>query len=138
MGWWPPPPENSRVKLCWVVVSIDWWCCITNFRPLGPFLLVELEFRWWVGGGCKVIIMSNLTRLRLGFGWVVVRLGFWQLWPFSLYFSLFLVWKGPLQRKHFPWVLRAHHYVFGIGGARGMGKHTELIQNHTFYFFAPP
>ena len=31
---------------------------------------------WW--GGCKVIILSNPTRLRLGYGWVVVRLGFWQ------------------------------------------------------------
>ena len=71
-----PPPEYSRVKLCWVVVSIDGWCCITNFRPLGPFLLVELEFRWW--GVCKVIIVSNPTRLRLCCGWVVVRLGFWQ------------------------------------------------------------
>ena len=29
-----------------------------------------------VGGGCKVIIVSNPTRLRLGCGSVVVRLGF--------------------------------------------------------------
>ena len=28
------------------------------------------------GGWCKVIIMSNPTRLRLGYGRVVVRLGF--------------------------------------------------------------
>ena len=30
-----------------------------------------------VGWSCKVIIMSNLSRMRLC--WVVVRLGFWQL-----------------------------------------------------------
>ena len=52
----------------------------------------------------------------------------------------FVFWarKWPPYRKHFPWVPRAHLYVFGISGARGMGKHTELIQNQTFYFFAPP
>ena len=51
----------------------------------------------------------------------------------------FVFWarKWPVYRKHFPWVLRAHLYVFGISGARGMGKHTELIQNHTFYFLPP-
>ena len=31
-----------------------------------------------VVGWCEVIIVSNPTRLRLGYGWVVVRLGFWQ------------------------------------------------------------
>ena len=38
--------------------------------------IANIEFVWW--GGCKVIIMSNPTRLRLGYGWFVVRLGFWQ------------------------------------------------------------
>ena len=64
-----PPQKIVGLKLCLVVVSIATRCCITNFRPLGPFFLVELEFL--VGGGgwwCKVIIVSNPTRLRLGYG----------------------------------------------------------------------
>ena len=85
---------NNLLKLCWVVVSIAGWCCITNFRLLGPFLLVELEFLggggWW--GVCKVIIVSNPTRLRLGSGWVVVRLGFWQNWFYS---KMGFYWKSP-------------------------------------------
>ena len=71
----PPPQKIVGLKLCWVVVGIAGWPCLQNFRPLGPFFLVELEF---LGGGCKVIIVSNPTRLWLGCGWVVVRLGFWQ------------------------------------------------------------
>ena len=39
-----------RLKLCWVVVSFVRWGCIQNFRPLGSFFLVEVEFLWWVGG----------------------------------------------------------------------------------------
>ena len=67
----PPPQKMVGLKLCWVVVSIATRCSITNFRPLGPFFLVELEFLvggggWW--GVCKVIIVSNPTRLRLGCG----------------------------------------------------------------------
>ena len=64
------PQKLVGLKLCWVVVSIATRCSITNFRPLGPFFLVGLEFLvggmgwWW----CKVIIMSNPTRLRLGCG----------------------------------------------------------------------
>ena len=41
---------------------------------------------WW--GVCKVIIVSNPTRLRLGCGWVVVRLGFWQYWQYLRYSSI--------------------------------------------------
>ena len=77
----PPPQIIVGLKLCWVVVSYACWPCLQNFRPLGSLFLVEVEFVWWVGwgGGCKGIIVSNPTRLRLGCGWVVVRLGFWQL-----------------------------------------------------------
>ena len=43
--------------------------------------IAEIEFVW-VGGGwggvCTVIFMSNL-QLQLGWGYVVVELGFWQL-----------------------------------------------------------
>ena len=39
---------------------------------------------------------------------------------------------------HFPLEFRAHLYIFGISGARRMGKYTELKSNTTFYFFAPP
>ena len=51
----PHPPKIVGFKLCWVVDSIAGRCCIPNFRPLGPFFLVELEFLWdggWVGGVC--------------------------------------------------------------------------------------
>ena len=37
-----PPPEKSRVKLCWVVVSIDGWCYITVVVRLGFWQ--QLEF----------------------------------------------------------------------------------------------
>ena len=48
------------LELCWVVVSFAWWGNLQNFRPLGSFFLVKVEFLWvgW-GGGCKVIIVSN-------------------------------------------------------------------------------
>ena len=39
----PPSPKIVGLKLRWVVVSIATRCCITNYRPLGPFFLVELE-----------------------------------------------------------------------------------------------
>ena len=68
--WWAIPRfagsqeknDTLGLKLYWVVVIIAGWCCITNFRALGPLLLVELEFLWGVGGWCKVIIMSNPTQ----------------------------------------------------------------------------
>ena len=50
---YPPPQKIVGLKLCWVVVSIATRCCITNFRPLGPFFLVELEFLVVVVGGCE-------------------------------------------------------------------------------------
>ena len=51
-----------------------------------------------------------------------------------------MIWpeKRPLLGGHFPLESRAHLYIFGISGARRMGKHTELKSNPTFYFFAPP
>ena len=54
-----PPPKKKIVglKLCWVVVSITTRCSITNFRPLGPFFLVELEFL--VGGGGWWVVKSD-------------------------------------------------------------------------------
>jgi len=44
--------------------------------------ITDIEFLWgggWGGGGvvCTVIFMSNL-QLQLGWGYVVVELGFWQ------------------------------------------------------------
>ena len=52
--------------------------------------ITDIEFLWvggvgW-GGVCTVIFVSNL-QLQLGWGYVVVELGFWQL-----YFSS-LLWK---------------------------------------------
>ena len=53
-GLMTPPQKIVGLKLCWVVVSIAVRCCITHFRPLGPFSLEELEFLvgWWGGGVC--------------------------------------------------------------------------------------
>ena len=59
------------------------------------------------------------------------------IWPFPLYFCPIFVRKWPIQRKHFPVVLRAHLYIFGISGGRRTGITCMLIQNSTFYFFAP-
>ena len=56
-----------------------------------------------------------------------------KFWPFPLYFGPFLERKWP-----FPWVPRAHPYIFAISGARRMGLASELIQILTFDFFAPP
>ena len=57
---------------------------------------------------------------------------------FPLHFCHIYVRKWPLQRKHFPMVLRAHLYIFGISGSRRTGKTCMQIQNPTFLFFAPP
>ena len=50
----PPPPTQKIVglNLCWVVVSFVRLGHIKNFRPLGPLLLVEVEFLGvgWGGG----------------------------------------------------------------------------------------
>ena len=52
----PPPTPTQKIiglNLCWVVVSFVRWGHIKNFRPLGPLLLVEVEFLgvgWWGGG----------------------------------------------------------------------------------------
>ena len=61
-----------------------------------------------------------------------------KLWPFPLYFCYIFVRKWPFQGKHFPMVLRAHLYIFGISGSRRTGITCKLIPNPTFWFFAPP
>ena len=61
-----------------------------------------------------------------------------KLWPFPLYFGPFLERKWPFQRQHFPWVPRAHPYIFGISGTRRMGAACMQIENQTFIFFAHP
>ena len=61
-----------------------------------------------------------------------------KFWPFPLYFGPFLERKWPFQRQHFPWVPRAHPYIFGISRTRRMGKQTELIVKMTFDFFWAP
>ena len=65
---WPLPPKIEGLKLCWIVVNFAWCGRLQNFRPLGSLLLVEVEFLGGGGGGCKVIIVSNPTRIRLGYG----------------------------------------------------------------------
>ena len=60
------------------------------------------------------------------------------IWPFPLYFCPIFVRKWPIQRKHFPVVLRAHLYIFGISGGGRTGITCMLIQNLTFFFFPPP
>ena len=49
--------------MCWVVVSFVSRGRMQNFRPLGSFVLVKVEFL--VVGGLVVIIVSNPTLLRL-------------------------------------------------------------------------
>ena len=70
-----PPPENSRVK---IVLGCCLFCLV---RLPAKFQTPRIIYSGRSSSGgvvCKVIIMSNPTRLRLGCGWVVVR--FWQLW----------------------------------------------------------
>ena len=68
----PPTPKIVGLKLCWIVVSFAWRGRLQNFIPQGSLFLVEVEFLvggggwWW--RGCKVIIVSNPTGLRLGLG----------------------------------------------------------------------
>ena len=62
-----PPQKIVGLKLCWIVVRIVWGCCIQNFRPLGPFFLVEVEFLaggWW-GVQSDNHVKPN-PKLRLG------------------------------------------------------------------------
>ena len=60
------------------------------------------------------------------------------IWPFPLYFCPIFVRKWPIQRKHFPVVLRAHLYIFGISGGRRTGITCMLIQIQLFIFLPPP
>ena len=48
-------------------------------RASNSWNIMDIEFLWGGGGGgvCTVIFMSNL-QLQLGWGYVVVELGFWQ------------------------------------------------------------
>ena len=41
-----PPQKIVGLKLCWFGVSVVRWGQVQNFRPLGLFFLVELEFEW--------------------------------------------------------------------------------------------
>ena len=63
-----PPQIILGLKLCWVVLSIAGQVCITNFRPLGPFFLVELEFLWWVvavgGVQSDIRVKPNQVKVR--------------------------------------------------------------------------
>ena len=56
---------------------------------------------------------------------------------FPLYFLKFPLYNVQGLGGHFPLEFRAHLYVFGISGRRGMGKHTELNLIPTFNFLAP-
>ena len=58
-----PPQKIVGLKFCWVVDSIAGRCCITNFRPLGPFFLVELEFLW-VGVKRDNRVKPNQVKVR--------------------------------------------------------------------------
>ena len=57
---------------------------------------------------------------------------------FPLYFSKFPLYNVQGLGGHFPLEFRAHLYVLGISGGRGMGKHTELNLIPTFNFLPPP
>ena len=61
-----------------------------------------------------------------------------KLWPFPLYFEPILGRKYGFQRQHFPCEFRADLYVFGTRRTRRMGAACKLIQNQTFWIFAPP
>ena len=43
-----------------------------------------------------------------------------KLWPFPLYFTFFWDRKWTLHWKHFPWVPRAHSYIFDINASSRM------------------
>ena len=59
-------------------------------------------------------------------------------WPFPLYFWLIWGFKVMFQGQHFPIELRAHSYIFRISGGWRTGAASQLFQNPTFGFFAPP
>ena len=64
----PLPKKIVGLKLCWVVVSIAGRVCITNFRPIGPFFLVELEFLvggWWWVVKSDIRVKPNQVKVRL-------------------------------------------------------------------------
>ena len=77
---------------------------------------------WWVDwvgwvGWCKVIIVSNPTKLRLGYGWVVVRLGFWQYQQqlflmVSTFATLWIRIRNQIGRKWFLWQLNICIFLF--------------------------
>ena len=102
--------------MCWVVVSFVRWCCIQNFRPLGPLFLGEVEFL--VGGWVvrTAIIVSNPTKSKLRLVWFVVRLGFWQfprqVYPPPLHtgsdmtLKNALIWEPFVRFKKFKGLIR--------------------------------
>ena len=68
--WWSLGTVSSLIPHCT-------WQVAPPFQTSRTILSGRIRVP---GGGWvwKVIIVSNPTRLRLGYGWVVVRLGFWQ------------------------------------------------------------
>ena len=60
-----------------------------------------IEFVWWWGERvvCKVIFMSNPTRGYVMLNWVVVELGFWQLFSFVPIVRLEIFCRSTSQNK---------------------------------------
>ena len=67
----------------------------------------QWKWNWKICIGSKVMAKTKSTL---------------KLWPFPLYFCPLFSRNWPLLRKHFPLVLRAYLYVFGIRATCRMGK----------------
>ena len=65
-GWiLPLPTENTRVKLCWVVVTLPLWGHMQNFRSLG-------YLPGWTGGWSYCDYVANLSPInwiRIDWDW---------------------------------------------------------------------
>ena len=75
----PPPQKKTGLKFCWIDVRFVSWSHLQNFRPLGTFFLVEVEFLWWGRGRmCQKCVKTNyhvkpnFCLIRLCCGWVGV------------------------------------------------------------------
>ena len=78
----PPPQKIVGLRLCWFDVSLVSRGQIRNFRPLGSFFLVEVEFLV-VGAPSEEQMVKKCadqkscqTQLLVELGCVVVELGF--------------------------------------------------------------